>query len=80
MPSLLPDARAGNVHAQYAVGLIYAEGRGVQANPVQAYVWLSRAMAQGDGDAMDLRRMLALSMNPGEIVHAERIIAEETSK
>ncbi|MEJ2362872.1 MAG: SEL1-like repeat protein [Gammaproteobacteria bacterium] len=73
----LPQARAGNVHAQYAVGLIYAEGRGVAADPVAAYIWLSRAMAQGDSDARDLRSMLMLAMADDDIVRAEQVLKEE---
>lgn len=73
----LPQARAGNVHAQYAVGLIYAEGRGVATDLVAAYVWLSRAVAQGDSDARDLRSMLMLSMSVVEISRAEGVLREE---
>lgn len=78
-PALLaeikPHAEAGNPHAQYALGLIYAEGRGVAADPVQAYVWLTRAMAQGDADAQLLRDMLLNSMRAHELAQAELYLA-----
>lgn len=72
----LEQARAGNIHAQYAVGLMYAEGRGVAADPVAAYIWLSRAVAQGDGDAKELRMMLVMSMSRDEIARAEQALME----
>ena len=65
-------AEAGNVHAQYALGLMYAEGRGVKQNEVEAYVWLSRAAEQGDQDAVTLRYALLSQMNAGQIDAAVR--------
>ena len=65
-------AEAGNVHAQYALGLMYAEGRGVKQNEVEAYVWLSRAAEQGDQDAVTLRYVLLSQMNAGQIDAAVR--------
>ena len=77
---VLPQAKAGNVHAQYAVGLIYAEGRGVEPNLVKAYVWLSRALAQGDQDAAILRKILMVNMAPAEIERAEQQLVEEIAQ
>jgi TPR repeat protein len=74
---VLPQAKAGNVHAQYAAGLIYAEGRGVEPDRVEAYVWLSRALGLGDQDAGLLRSMLLASMSTEEIARAElKLVAE----
>ena len=60
-------AEAGVVDAQYALGLMYAEGRGVKQDEVQAYVWLSRAVEQGDQDAANLRYALLSQMEPSQI-------------
>lgn len=68
---ILPLAEGGNPHAMYALGLIYAEGRGVAPDSVQAYVWLSRALAQGDEDAQLLRAMLMHQMSEQEIAQAD---------
>jgi TPR repeat protein len=77
LDDVLPQAKAGNVHAQYAVGLIYAEGRGVEPNAVESYVWLSRAMELGDEDASLLRSMLMGNMSTEEIARAElKLVAE----
>jgi len=71
-------AEAGNVHAQYALGLMYAEGRGLMQDETQAYVWLSRAAAQGDQDAVTLRYVLLSQMNAGQIAAAVRQLEQET--
>jgi len=77
LDDILPEARAGNVDAQYAVGLIYAEGRGVPPDPAEGYVWLSRAIAQGDEDAATLRDMVMLQMSLEEIRAADQRLAKE---
>lgn len=69
---VLPRAQAGEVDAQYALGLMYAEGRGVPVDEAKAYVWLSRAVAQGDVEALELRRMLISQMSGEAIALAER--------
>lgn len=68
-------AEEGNCHAQYAMGLIYAEGRGVKQNNQQAYVWLSRAGQQGDEDARLLCEFVKLSMTSDEIQNAEKLLS-----
>jgi len=64
---IMPIAEAGNPHAQYALGLIYAEGRGVKQDRIQAYRWLSLAIEQGDQDAILLRDLLINSMTKQEL-------------
>ncbi|MFI5337655.1 MAG: hypothetical protein ACHQ5A_12780, partial [Opitutales bacterium] len=54
LASLQVKARRGNAIAQYNLGLAYSEGRGVAADPLEAYVWLSLAMENGTrGRALD---------------------------
>ena len=48
-------AERGDPQVQFALGLIYAEGRGVAEDLVEAYAWLSLALLQGDRDADRLR-------------------------
>ena len=64
-------ALQGDKNAQYALGLIYAEGRGVQYNPVESYAWLTAAAMQGDTDALLLRSMIAEIMSDEAIEDAE---------
>ncbi len=52
--SLRVKAVKGNGIAQYNLGLAYAEGRGVAADPIEAFVWLSLARENGArGRALD---------------------------
>lgn len=60
---LLRDAEKGDVDAQYAAGLIYAEGRGVEQNDALSYFWLTLAHEQGDEDATLLLTVVAVNMS-----------------
>jgi TPR repeat protein len=59
---LLAAAEQGDVDAQYRVGLIYAEGRGVEQDEVKSFYWLSRAVQQGDAGAKTLLLVVAAAM------------------
>jgi len=61
---LLAAAEQGDVDAQYRVGLIYAEGRGVAQDEVKSCYWLGRAVRQGDADAQTLLRVVAATLTP----------------
>jgi len=79
-PALAGRARAaamrGDVNAQYALGLIYAEGRGVDEDAVEAYAWLSLAVLQGDRDAESLRFVVAELMSEAQCDAGMRRAAE----
>jgi TPR repeat protein len=66
-------AERGEVDAQYAMGLIYAEGRGVQIDLAQAHYWLSLAIAQGDRDADLLRNIVGSQMTEEEYQASKRL-------
>jgi len=72
---LIAEAERGDMDAQYAAGLIYAEGRGVDPDLVQAYFWLTRAVEQGDADAEKLRRCVDAQMRDDEFAQARRLLA-----
>lgn len=74
--SFLKDALRGDVDAQYGLGLIYAEGRGVQQDEARAFFWLSRAVEQGDRDALTLRNNLAVNMTPTQFEEADAMTNE----
>ena len=71
---LIAEAEKGDMDAQYAAGLIYAEGRGVEPDSVQAYFWLTQAINQGDSDAELLRRQVAKDMSDTEFEQARRLV------
>ncbi|MGS0367861.1 tetratricopeptide repeat protein, partial [Escherichia coli] len=41
-------AQQGLAQAEYSLGMLYLQGRGVTANPVQAKNWLTKAAKQGE--------------------------------
>ena len=64
-------AESGEVDAQFAMGLIYAEGRGVAVDLARAHYWLSRAVAQGDRDAQRLGCIVGSQMTEEEHLAAD---------
>ncbi|MEA3639867.1 MAG: sel1 repeat family protein [Lamprobacter sp.] len=68
-------AARGEVDAFYALGLIYAEGRGVRIDLAQAHYWLSLAIDQGDQDAEWLRNIVGSQMTDEEYDAAKRLRA-----
>ncbi|MEZ5542306.1 MAG: sel1 repeat family protein [Pseudomonadota bacterium] len=73
VPPVLEAAERGEVDAQYALGMIYAEGRGVPIDLARAHYWLSRAVEQGDRDAELLRNIVGSQMTDAEYEAAVRL-------
>lgn len=73
---ILQEARNGNVDAQYAMGLIYADGRGMPIDLVKAYAWLTVAVMQGDRDAITLRNVVGAQMSDEEFEAGKRCAAD----
>ncbi|MCB1802267.1 MAG: sel1 repeat family protein [Gammaproteobacteria bacterium] len=71
---MIAEAERGDMDAQYAAGLIYAEGRGVPLDLVQAYYWLTRAVDQGDSDAELLRRVVAAQMSDDQFEAGKHLV------
>jgi TPR repeat protein len=46
-----PLAEKGNAEAQYFLGTLYAEGKGVAPNDATAFMWFERAANQGNAGA-----------------------------
>jgi len=60
-------ALSGDPNAQFELGTAYALGRGVPADPVVAYTWLTLAFANGDEQAESLIRELTRKLSQSEI-------------
>jgi TPR repeat protein len=73
VPAIRERAVEGDVDAQYAMGLIYAEGRGVEIDLAQSHYWLSLAVEQGDKDANLLRNIVGSQMTDAEYAAAKRL-------
>src|SRR5262245_11452744 len=53
------SANAGNSLAQFMMGRLYADGRGVSADKVKAYMWFDLAASNGNGRAIAARDAIA---------------------
>ncbi|MGE5155225.1 MAG: hypothetical protein ACM3ST_14585, partial [Bdellovibrio bacteriovorus] len=73
VPLIRDLAQKGEMDAQYAMGLIYAEGRGVEIDLAQSHYWLSLAVEQGDHDAVLLRNIVGSRMTDEEYAAAKRL-------
>lgn len=75
-PSLAPrlrvEALRGSADAQYALGLVYAEGRGVDEDLVESWAWFTLALLQGDADAETLRYVVTERMSTAQCAQAEQ--------
>ncbi len=62
----LKAARAGNVEAQYRVGLMYLDGLGVTEDGYAGFDWISRAAMHGHPDAKQVFEYLLENPRPLE--------------
>ncbi len=71
----LPEARKGSARAQFYVGALYFEGRGVPTDRVASYMWLRAATQANDPGAIKLLDRLREGMSGPELAEAETRIA-----
>jgi len=71
----LPLAQYGIRRAEFYVGGLLMEGRGVETDNVRAYFWLKRAATKGYGAAQPLLIELTSRMSAEELKRAEELIA-----
>jgi TPR repeat protein len=64
---LLPEAKAGQPDAQYAVGYMYYYGQGVIENRKKAWYWINRAAVGGQPDARQAMEILKQGKSLGAL-------------
>lgn len=69
-------AQAGDSNAQYMLGRMYAQGKGVVQDYAQAHKWYNLAAAQGHHQAAQARDDLAERMTSEQIARAQRLARE----
>jgi TonB family protein len=83
------QAEQGIIPAQTSLGSMYADGRGVPQDYVQAYLWLTLAIDGAVEDrgpfqrsqaTVDLRKSIADKMTPQQLEEAERLAKEWESR
>src|SRR5277367_2180401 len=67
------QAEHGNAIAQYNLGLAFAEGRGVDVDTKEAYVWLTLASEQGS-TSKELDSLTA-KLSPSDLAEAQGRLA-----
>ncbi len=73
-------AQQGDAVAQSNLGVMYAYGRGVPKDYVQALKWLNLAAAHGNAVAAKNRNIVEERMTPADISKAQRMAREWLAK
>ena len=77
---LRPLAEQGHSDAQYSLGIMYNQGRGVPQDYVLAHMWFnlaaSRLEAEKRNEAVKNRDIIASRMTPAQIAKAQRLALE----
>jgi TPR repeat protein len=66
-------ANQGKGDAQYNLGIMYANGRGVPQDYVAAHMWLNLSASHGDQEAAAVRDSLAKTMSPAQVAEAQKM-------
>lgn len=69
-------APLGDKYAQYMVGFMYLNGKGVEQNPVEALAWYRLAAERGEPSFIKARDALRESLGPEELDRSDRRLAE----
>ena len=83
-PSIAPirisELSKGHACAQYNLGFMYDNGRGVPEDYVQAHMWFNLAASRATGemreDAVEARDRTADEMTPAALSEAQRLARE----
>ena len=74
---LLAAARAGQNSADFALAQMFSQGRGIQPDPVNAFVFSQIAVQKGTPQAPDLAAQIEQQLPPGSRPQAERLLQQE---
>jgi S1-C subfamily serine protease len=69
-------AEQGDAAAQYDLGFMCAQGKGVRKDFVEAYKWYSLAAAQNETNALAKRDLISVSMTPLDVAEGQRLARE----
>ena len=71
-----PLAEQGDASAQFNLGIMYSEGKGVTHDHIQAHMWFNLAAARGEEKARENRDIVAKQMTTAQVVEAQRLARE----
>ncbi len=72
----MPGAAMASPDALFHLGLQYAIGRGVVADPVVAHKWFNLAALRGNEAAKEYRAELASEMSRMQVAEAQKLARE----
>ncbi|MDZ7667490.1 MAG: SEL1-like repeat protein [Desulfotignum sp.] len=75
-----PLANEGNPEAQYILGSMYAQGKGVLQDYAQAHAWFNLAASQGHGKAALYRDEIAQKMTSNQVARAQQLAIQLRSE
>ena len=73
-----PAAERGDAEAQFSLAVMYYEGKGVETDWVQAYVWFARAYANGYKLAGQMVSVLARRLGADQLQHAQQLLQSKS--
>ena len=71
-----PLAKQGNASAQYNLGYMYANGKGVPQDYIRAHMWYNFAASSGNKMATGNRDIIAKQMTPSQLEKAQKLTRE----
>lgn len=74
---LLSAARNGQINADFALAQMYSQGKGIQPDPVNAYVFSQLALPKNTPQASELARASEQRLSPSERSKAAQLLADE---
>ena len=74
---LLNAARSGQINADFALGQMFAQGKGITPNLVNAYVFSQLALPKNTPQATELAQAVEQQLQPAERARAEQLLREE---
>ena len=63
----------GNAIAQYFIGLMYKSGEGIKKDKINSYVWVNMSAAQGNKEALKIRKWYDSYLSKTELLSAQEI-------
>ena len=78
--ALKATAEQGDASAQFNLGIMYSNGRGVPQDYLQAHMWVNLEASTSQGETNETyakaRKLIAENMTPAQIAEAQRLARE----
>jgi TPR repeat protein len=74
-----PLGEKGDARAQYSLGIMYNNGRGVPKDSTRAYMWFSLSAAHGNQTAAEYREIVGRDMSKAQVAAAQKLARDWTN-